>query len=45
MRNVGAKHYAALRLRQLSVVTLAMTATPLHTSPKVSGFSHGGLKK
>jgi hypothetical protein len=36
MRNIGAKYYAALRLGQLSLVKLVMTATPLQTSPKAS---------
>jgi TATA-binding protein-associated factor len=36
MRNKGNKHTAALCLLQQATVRVIMTATPLHTSPKVS---------
>ena len=36
MRNPGRKHSAALRLLQQATVRVIMTATPLHTSSKVS---------
>lgn len=35
MRNTGNKHLATLRLLQQARVKLIMTATPLHTAPRV----------
>jgi superfamily II DNA or RNA helicase len=36
MRNAGNKHTSALKLLESAIVRLIMTATPLHTSSKVS---------
>lgn len=36
MRNAGNKHFSALKLLERATVRMIMTATPLHTSSKVS---------
>jgi TATA-binding protein-associated factor len=36
MRNLGIKHYGALRIFQQGLLKLALTGTPLLTAPKVS---------
>lgn len=41
LRNPGMKHSAALRILEQATIRLIMTATPLHTSSKVS---YGGIR-
>jgi len=43
-RNCGPKHAAALLIMALAILRLALTATPLHTSPKVSNTLYLGYK-
>lgn len=40
MRNPGNKHLATLRLLEQARIKLIMTATPLHTAPKVRSRVH-----
>ena len=38
MRNVGAKYFSAMQIFKQGAIKLALTATPLLTSPKVRRF-------
>ena len=41
LRNLGAKQLAGLRILDQAVIRLVLTATPLHTGPRVrDSFSH-----